>query len=203
MGKLILTSGGYIDGQRGERCDAIIESFSKNKSVLIVDNATTTGSNVKGLPILRSNFSKIAKSVEQLTLTADNLDKINNYDVLYVTGGDLGPFIELIATSDLRNAFLRYLERGGVIIGESAGSMIFGCDLKWAYDIKKGTKPKYDIVMPTHKGLGIVDINIFPHWNKASIDMQEKVAQYEEQNGIKVTRLCDGEFIERDYEKIK
>lgn len=198
MGKLILTSGGYLDGQRGKECDEIIETFSRNKKVLLVDNATLTGSNQKGVPIIKDNFSKIAKSVTQVSLTENNIKELEDYDVIYITGGDLAPFFELIQKCDLKGAFITYLKNGGIIIGESAGSMIFGVDLKWIYDVKKGTKPKYDIKLPSYKGLGIVNINFFPHWDKASDEMKEKVLSYEKEHHIKITRVQDNGFFVYD-----
>lgn len=198
MGKLILTSGGYLNGQRGEECDEIIEAFSRNKKVLLVDNATLTGSNLKGVPIIKDNFFKIAKSVTQISLTENNIKELGDYDIVYITGGDLAPFFELIQKCDLKSAFITYLKNGGNIIGESAGSMIFGTDLKWIYDVKKGTKPKYDIELPSYKGLGIVKINFFPHWNKTSNEMKERVLSYEKEYHIKITRVRDNDFFVYD-----
>lgn len=68
MGKLVLTSGGYLDGQRGKECDEIIEILSKDKKVLLIDNATLTGSNTSGIPILIKNFQKIANSITRYLL---------------------------------------------------------------------------------------------------------------------------------------
>ena len=137
-GKIYLTSGGYIEGQRGEKLDKIIEGSSGGKKVLIVDNATTTGSNLKGKGIVINDFSLIAEKVEVLTLTKDNLDEINNYDVIYLLGGDVTPLIELANNSNASEIIKTYVKNGGIIFGESAGSMIFGKDLKWIYDIKRG-----------------------------------------------------------------
>ena len=92
-GRLILTSGGYLDGQRGEELDSLIESVSSGKRVLFVDNATTTGSNVKGVINIVENFEKLGCNVDVITLTQSNLDCICNYDVVYITGGDCMPLI--------------------------------------------------------------------------------------------------------------
>ena len=199
MGKLVLTSGGYLDGQRGRECDEIIEELVKGKKVLLVDNATLTGSNVAGLPILIENFKQIANSISQLSLNEHNLDLINEYDVLYITGGDLLPFLQLIQNCNLAKVFVSYFKSGGCIIGESVGSMIFGKDLKWVYDIKRGTKPKYDIELQSYKGLGLVDINFFPHWNKVGNDIKKKVTDYEKQHNIIITRVEDNQFLEFSF----
>lgn len=195
MGKLVLTSGGYLDGQRGKECDEIIEILSKHKKVLLIDNATLTGSNTSGIPILIRNFQKIANSITRLSLNKDNLNSIFGYDVLYITGGDLAPLIQLSQDTELHSTLTNFIKDGGAIIGESAGAMIFGNDLKWIYEIKKGTKAKYNINLPSYKGLGIVDINFFPHWNKTTVEMQEKVSKYEEENNLSITRVKDNDFL--------
>ena len=88
-----------------------------------------------------------------------------------------------------------------VYIGESAGSIILSNDVKYVYDIKKGTKPKYDVVLDTYKGLGLIDIYIYPHYQKANEDMQQRTSEYELNNNFKITRLNDGDIITYNYPK--
>jgi len=194
MGKLILTSGGYLDGQRSDELDKLIFKYSNDKKVLLVQNATTTGSNVKGINNIKNNFKSIKAVIDVLTLNKDNLNLIFNYDVIYITGGDLAPLIELANNNDFSTHILKHLNKGGVIIGESSGSMIFAKDLKWCYDINKGKKPKYDTILPTYKGLGLTNLNIFPHWNKVDDLYKQKTINYEKTTGIKIFRMQDGEF---------
>ncbi len=195
MGKLVLTSGGYLDGERGKECDKIIEELTKNKRVIFIDNATLTGSNKKGIPIILNIFNNIVKSIEQISINERNIQTINNYDVLYITGGDLLPFLQLFEKCSLLENFSCYLKQGGNIIGESVGYMIFGKDLKCVYEIKKETKPKYDVELSSYKGLGLVDINFFPHYNKASDEMKQKVLEYQNKNNLVISRVCDNDFI--------
>jgi dipeptidase E len=193
-GKLIITSGGFLDGQRGKELDKIFAKISNGKKVLFVDNATKTGSNVKGVSNIVENFKKIGAGVDIITLTNDNLNSIFNYDILYITGGDLSPLIELVNNSGFTSQSYKFLHGGGIIVGESAGSMIFSKDLKYIYEVKKGTKPKYDVELPTYKGIGFIDINIYPHWNKESEEQKKKVLNYETETNIKITRMQDGEY---------
>ena len=203
MGKIILTSGGYLDGQRGSESDKVIEKVAKGKRVLFVDNCTLTGSNVKGMDNIISNFEKLGCEVVRVSLTEDNLAIINNgqFDVIYITGGDSAPMLDLIAKTNVEDRFANFLTRGGTIIGESCGSIILAQDAKWYFDVKKGTKPKYDVELPSYKGMRLVDVNIYPHWNKAKDEMKEKVCAYERENNIEITPLQDGEFIEIEYVK--
>lgn len=195
-GLLLLTSGGYVDNQRSKKCDEIIEKLSTNKKVLLVNNATTTGSNLKAIDNLIKNFSNINSKVNNTTLTLENLQTIKDYDVIYFTGGDIAPLINLANNTNIKEIIKEYLNNGGIIIGESAGSIIFSEDCKWCYDVKKGTKPKYNISLPTYEGLGFTNINIYPHFNKVTLEQKEILKEYQLKNNIKITPLKDGEYIE-------
>lgn len=194
-GRLILTSGGYLDGQRGEELDSLIESVSSGKRVLFVDNATTTGSNVKGVINIVGNFEKLGCNVDVITLTQSNLDCICNYDVVYITGGDCMPLIYMANNTDFNDVICKYLSNGGVVIGESAGSIIFCEDLEYYYNIKRGTKPKYDVILPTYKGVGLINECLYPHFDKDK--NKEKILQYFENHKELIPHLfSDGEWIE-------
>ena len=79
--------------------------------------------------------------------------------------------------------------------------MILADDVKFAYDIKKGTKAKYDVNLETYAGLGLIDLYIYPHFQKANETMQEKTSEYERTHGIKICRLNDGDIISFSYSK--
>lgn len=193
MGKLILTSNGF--NKSDNTSDKIIEQYATNQNILFVDNATLTGSNIKNIKIIISNFKQIAKSVNQFTITKENYKNIFAYDVLYFTGGDLSPLIEIAKNNAIKEALLLFLKSNKTIIGESAGSIIFGDDLKYYYDIKRGTKPKYDIDLKNYKGFNFVNINIFPHWNKVSEELKNKVFHYEKEKNIEIKKLEDEDFV--------
>ena len=198
MGKLIITSGGYLDGQRGEELDKRIEELSSKKKVLIVTNATSTGSNVKGVQNIKHNFEQVADVVDLILISEDNIDQIKNYDVVYFTGGDMAPLGEIV-TERIKDALINFLSNNGVIIGESAGSIIFGEDFKWYYDVKKETKPEYDIKLPSYKGLGLIDEKIYPHYNKANEEQRTKIEDYEKRKNVIISKMNDGDWFEEIF----
>ena len=203
LGKLVLTSGGYLDGQRTPECDEMIENLVGKGKVLIVDNATITGSNKSGPKGVEDNFLKNGNDVEIVTLTSDNIEIIDEFDSLYFAGGDVTPLIKLASSEHVKNAIMKFLQNGGNIIGESAGSIIFCQDTKYYYDVKRGTKAKYDVVLPSYKGFGFCENHIYPHWNKAKPEQINKVMMYELSTGVSIDRLEDGEWIEVDLIKKK
>ena len=198
MGRLLITSGGYLDGQRGEDLDERIEELSANKKVLIITNATATGSNTKGVPIIKQNFEKISELVNCIHLTEENVEQIHDYDVLYFTGGDMAPLAEIV-TEKIKDELLNFMSNKGCVIGESAGSIIFGENFKWYYDVKKGTKPKYDVELPSYKGFGFIDYNLYPHYNKADEQQKKRINDYECDNVDVVVKMEDGDWFEEIF----
>ena len=76
-----------------------------------------------------------------------------------------------------------------------------GENCKWVYDIKKGTKSKYDKVFKTYKGLGLTNLRIYPHYDEADEKLKEKIDKYEKEKNTQITRLNNGEFIVLEYNK--
>ena len=195
MGKLILTSSGYIDINFDSAYAQTLNKEIKNKNILLINNATTTGSNIQGAQNAAKNIKKLAKNVIIGTINQQNADFINNFDVLYICGGDIGPLLELNTQCNLNKIFSQFLKQGKTIIGESAGSMIFGTNLKYIYDIKKGTNKKYNIRPTSYHGINLVDINFFSHFNKVSPDLKQKILDYEKTNNLTITPVEDGQYL--------
>ena len=149
MKNIILTANGFNNnGKRSEKIEKLFEEISREKKVLLIGNAAKT-TNINSRKDVKDNFEKIgAKQVELLDINQSNLERILEFDVIYVIGGDPGELIELNNTSKFKDYIIEFLKKG-IYIGESAGSIIMGEDCKWVYDIKKGTKPKYDKVLKT------------------------------------------------------
>ena len=201
MKNIILTANGFNNnGNRSEKIEKLFEEISKGKKILLIGNAAKT-TNINSRKDVKDNFEKIgAKQVELLDIEESNLEKILEYDVIYVIGGDPGELIELNNTSKFKDYIVEFLKKG-IYIGESAGSIIMGEDCKWVYDIKKGTKPKYDKVFKTYKGLGLTNLRIYPHYDEADEKLKEKIEKYEKENNIQITKLNNGEFIALEVDK--
>lgn len=198
---LILTSNGYNNnGKRSEQIENLFKTISKDKDILLIGNAAKK-SNVNSRVDVKVNFENIgAKKVELVDLNANNLSVIFDYDIIYVIGGDIGELIELNSTTEFKKYILSFLKQG-IYIGESAGAMITGRDCKWVYDIKKGTKPKYDREFKSYTGLGLTDLIIFPHYDEAGKEERIKIEKYEIENNVNIIRLDNGDFIELKIEK--
>lgn len=195
---IIVTSGGFntINNYVSEENIKLFKEIAENKRVMIIANAAPeeTG-NFKARANVRSNFLEVgAAQADIIDLEDSNLDRILDYEVIYIIGGDTTPLIELNKNQKLKENILKFLENG-VIIGESAGSIFLQKDAGYYYAIKKGTKPKYDVNLDTYKCLGLIDIFIYPHYQKATDEMKNRISEYEKEHKIEITRLNDGDMI--------
>ena len=206
MENIFVTSGGFntINNYVSEDNIKLFEKLSKGKKILIIANAAPkeTG-NYIARENVRENFLKVgAIKVDIVELNKDNVDMILDYDILYGLGGNITHLIELNQNTNFKDILIKFLEKG-IYIGESAGSMILSDDVKYAYDLKRGTKLKYDVILDSYAGLGLIDIYIYPHFQKASDEMKIKTTQFELETGINITRLNDGEIIKYSYSNNK
>ena len=197
MKNIILTSNGFINSSpRSKEIDELFKKIANGKKVMILGNATLGGSNASQREPVKSNFENVgAKQVDIIDINKDNVNDILKYEVIYVIGGDPRYLLDLVATTNVKEILKQFLKSGGIYIGESAGSMILGNNLKWVWEVKKGTKPKYDIEPESYVGLGFTNYNIFPHWNATKEDIKKKALEHNEM----ITPLNDGEFIEVEY----
>ena len=193
---ILLTSNGFHnETKRSKEIDKVFEEVARNKSVAIILNATKEGSNVKNIKAVKANFEKIgAQVVDLITINTENITDIFKYDVIYTMGGDPRILLDDFWECNFKQYLIKFLEKG-IYIGESAGSMVLCDNLKWVWDIKKGTKPKYDILPKRFEGLNLVKERIYPHYNTISEEQKTKIDNYEKQYKIKITRINDGEFI--------
>ncbi len=203
MNNLLVTSAGFnsINNYVSEDNIELFKKISNGKKVVIVANAAPPESgNYIARENVKENFLKVgATKVDIVDLNKDNVSTILDYDVIYGLGGNVTHLINLINNTNYKELLIEFLKKG-VYIGESAGSIILSRNVKWYYDIQKGTKPKYDVILDSYDGIGLIDINVFPHYQRLDKERQDKITKYEIDNNIKITRLNDGEIIEYNYQ---
>ena len=204
MDNIIVTSGGFnsINNYVSDENIELFKKISEGKKVIIIANAAPVGSgNYIARDNVKENFLKVgATSCDIVDLDIDTVNKILDYDVIYMLGGNVGKLLELNQNTNIKEIIIKFLEKG-IYIGESAGSMILSKSVKYIYDLKKGTKPKYSVIYDSYEGFGLIDIYILPHYQKEDRMMDEKVKNYELENNIKLTKLNDGEIITYNYNK--
>lgn len=110
--------------------------------------------------------------------------------IIYVQGGNTYYLMKYIRESGFDVAVKSFLEKGGIYIGVSAGSIVAGKDIGHSGLGVGGDKNIVDL--KDMRGMGLVDLTITPHYEPAE---EEQIAEYERQHGVMSTRLTDDEAV--------
>lgn len=195
-GKIFLTSCGLKEKAESIEFYEYVKPAVAGKRALVITNATSTGHNQRAIAPTMEKLTLAGADVTEVMLDKSNTEIIDSAQLIYVVGGDVSPLLELVFETDFQSKVAAFLDRGGIYIGESAGSIIMGKNAKWYYDIKKNTHERYSLPQKSYKCLGFTDYCIYPHFDKAPETQVREVLEYEVSHGIKITRLKDGEFVE-------
>ncbi len=137
----------------------------KNKKLVFI----TTASEVEtgDLSWLQHDIDALSHcgfQVTQYSLTDQAPDKIeqelNKYDVLHMGGGNTFYLLQQIQQTKFVPILNSWLDRGGVYIGTSAGSIVTGPDI-YPFQI---VDPQSAPLLKGTQGLGLTDLLVFPHW---------------------------------------
>jgi peptidase E len=118
------------------------------------------------------------------------LARLDQYDIVYLTGGDPLGFRRNIIRARLDQGLRQYLAAGGLIVAASGGSMQLTKNVS-LYQLL--TVPLDEVVMnrSEYEALGVVNYEILPHLNRFESSFLETVRRYSEQVPHDVIALAD------------
>ena len=119
---------------------------------------------------------------------AEKLKDLLGCDAIHLSGGDTGYFLNWLKKRDLLNDLKDYVEKGGVLIGTSAGAIIMTANIS----ISSRFFPSENKPTDT-SSLNLVDFEFLPHFNKLK-DGQAELCRYS-QGRRKVYACPDGSGI--------
>lgn len=119
------------------------------------------------------------------------LGRLDDYDILFLTGGDPIAFRRSILRAGLAEPLRRFLDTGRLVVGASGGSMQLTRNLSL---FRLLAEPLDAVVEERgrYEGLGLVDYEILPHWNRHEPAFIETVRRYSERVGHEILALADG-----------
>lgn len=95
------------------------------------------------------------------------IEELQQYDVIYLCGGNTHYLLERINDTNFNKTLMEYINNNGLVIGVSAGSLIFSNNL--------------------HDNLGLIDTKLDAHC--ATGEKRGKLA-YPLKNNVKLTNTC-------------
>lgn len=137
----------------------------KNKSVAIIPNAKLISQDRTNSNIIQEELIKNNIKCKIIDLDKDNLN-IEEYDALYLSGGEPKNLMDSINNSNNYEVIKEFIDNGGIIIGQSAGAMIFN---KEYLDTTTGN------LLIMANGFDYYNRIIVPHYNNLPIELLYKV----------------------------
>lgn len=118
----------------------------------------------------------------------------DNYCALFIGGGNTYKLLKGIKDSGAFEKIKEFINNGGIVIGGSAGAVIFGYDI----DIIS-TMDSNDVALVDTKGFNVMNgVSIFPHYTnkKSKLSEEENFARLNNfTNAIKSFSMINGDVI--------
>lgn len=137
----------------------------KNKKVAIIPNAKLKEQDRTNSVVAKRELEKNNIQVDIIDIDTDKLN-IKNYDALYLSGGEPKYLMDSITNAGLFDDIKDFIDNGGIIIGQSAGAMIFN-------QTYLDTSTKKLLVMDN--GFDYFSKIIVPHYNNLSQDILDNI----------------------------
>ncbi len=144
---------------------------------------------------------RCVKELEQLGMTVSLFDldsqlpdELLEYDVVEFIGGNPFYLLHSIRQHSAQDV-LGKIARDKILIGWSAAAFVFGPTLAL---LNRYSPEMNDIGLEDLRGLALTCVEVLPHYGKFLRKFnrfEERCSEYEEEHGVQVVRLNDGEGI--------
>lgn len=137
----------------------------KNKNVAIIPNAKLISQDRTNSSIVQEELRKNGIKCKIIDLERDNLN-IEDYDALYLSGGEPKNLMDAIISSKKQEVINNFINDGGIIIGQSAGAMIFN---------KKYLDTTTGALLVVDNGFDYYNKIIVPHYDNLPSELLSKI----------------------------
>ncbi len=202
--KLILTSAGFVNKE-------ILQVFTEQISTPIVESKilviSCAQSPEEEFYVNKSKEEIVQIGFENITLvnliTVDesfvsNLSATENFDVIYVCGGNTFTILGKLVESGLDKFIIEQLMLGTIYVGVSAGSIIAGPSIEVAGWGSEGDKN--EVGLQDLSGFNFTDIAVYPHYH---VELQGEVEEFRKKVSYRVVELTNNQAVFVDGHDVK
>ncbi|MGD9679356.1 MAG: Type 1 glutamine amidotransferase-like domain-containing protein [Vulcanibacillus sp.] len=125
----------------------------------------------------------------------NKIKELFSCNAIHLSGGNTFYFLNLLKKRNFINQLLTYVEKGGILIGISAGSILMSETI-----LAASIGDENLVELKDYNALGLVDFDFFPHWNNNDKYLYE-IISYSKENKNKVCYVCtdsDGIIVNDD-----
>lgn len=131
--RVLLTSAGLETKEIKECFMDMLKKEPSAVKALFIPTAAIDADAVAVLPKCMNDLLKCGILKENITVydlhTGMKIEKLRQFDVVYLCGGSTGYLLERINDTKFTESLTAYINGGGMVIGVSAGSLIFSNNL--------------------------------------------------------------------------
>jgi dipeptidase E len=188
-GKLLLTSTGLSSENIAQKFKSMVANHG-NQAVAIITTATEGKENNEYSQIAKKQFSEMGfYKIDFIDLETEPLRDLSSYGIIYVCGGNTFKLLKFARAANFKISVENLLNRNGIYIGVSAGSIILGPSIRIASEIKPD---RNDVGLTDLRGLDIIDLIILPHY---SHELEKETQAFETKYCVKIERINDSQAI--------
>jgi len=194
--KLLLTSCGWeYNPKIGKEFLRLIGKEPAEVKIFLVTTADKKDEDWKW--VLRQVRMITKLGIKEKNIKIFSLDRkavkneLADIDVVYVCGGNTFLYLHGIRKTGLDKAISKFVKKGGLYYGISAGSILAGPDIAFIAPLDDpGVVRALSTVKVTHtKGLGLTDIAIAPHYNNK--EYISVIDRFQEKSKFPIMPLTD------------
>lgn len=137
----------------------------KDKNVAIIANAKLLSEDRTNSNVAHQELNKNNIKSKVIDLYNDKFN-IDEYDALYLSGGEPKNLMDSIINSNNYGNIKNFIDNGGIIIGQSAGAMIFN---------KKYLDTTTGDLLTMNNGFDYCDKIIVPHYNNLPSELLDEI----------------------------
>ena len=145
----------------------------------------------------RDRLTALGFRVTDFTFTGKTSKEVQgmleNSDMLLVAGGNTFFLLQQMQKSGFDTLIAKYVEKGLLYAGSSAGSIVAGPDISLARD---ADDPSAAPDLKSTKGLGLTDVIVLPHWGSENFrEAYKKTTKNMYEPGRKLVLLDDSQYL--------
>lgn len=200
MKKLILTSHGFEKNKAlKQQLLKLLPSLTKKLSVVIITTASVEWKEKnKHAALAKRTLENMGfKKVAFLDVEFESPNKLKNFDVIYICGGNPFYLLYHLKKSGADKIIQKLADKEIILVGVSAGATVLGPSIKI---VQYFDNEKNIVKLKNLSALKLTDIIILPHYKT---EYENKVKDFEKKRRCKVTRIKDNQAVLIFGNKIK
>ena len=164
---ILITSTGLSLPKAQKEFSSILKSAPKKSALIITTAAKNKSRNKYSILAKEQLSSQGIRRIAFFDLEKNKNIDLSDFDIVYVCGGNTFKLMKYVNDSNFNDSLRKFLKRGGLYIGVSAGSIILGPSIEIAGHGKDGDKNTVNI--KNLDGMNILPYSIYPHFKASKV----------------------------------